>query len=81
MTFKEKRIDNNWNYEAESWHGSFVIWCIKKLDAEILDDVFMAIISTKKSEGELKHKKTGSDVKIYYTFSRNKKVWLNNNEK
>ena len=81
MVFTEEKINNNWVYKAESWHGSFVIWCIKKLDAGILDDIFMAIISAKKSEGEFKHKKLGDNIEIYYTFDRNKKVWLENEEK
>lgn len=80
MVFTEEKINNNWVYKAESWHGSFIIKCVKKLDAGILDDSFMAIISAKKSEGGFEHNRLEKDVKICYTFNRNKKVWLDNNE-
>lgn len=79
LIYKEKKLNNKWEYTLESWSGDFRITCKKRLDKEILDDVFEAIRRSENTSGYFTHRKLDDDVKIRYNWDK-KSMWIEDEE-
>lgn len=80
MTFKEIKQKEGFKYTVRSWYGEIVMKCKDKLNAEILDSIFMDIIKNKNIKGILTYKSNDKEIKICYNWIKNEQWNLNDDE-